>query len=138
MQGLFQSAFFHALGYAIINSLWQTAIVWLLYLLISHTLTLAATVKYRMAVFAQLLCFAWFWITLIFYGNQSLHFNTLTYSDQFSQTNTMGAVIAKQLVDWLLKAEQVFPYISFVYLLVLSVMVVRFMTAYRHTQMPYQ
>ncbi len=135
MQGLFQSAFFHALGYAIINSLWQTAIVWLLYLLISHTLTLAATVKYRMAVFAQLLCFAWFWITLIFYGNQSLHFNTLTYSDQFSQTNTMGAVIAKQLVDWLLKAEQVFPYISLAYLLVLSVMVVRFMTAYRHTQM---
>ena len=135
MQGLFQSAFFHALGFTIVNCLWQTAIVWLLYLLISHTLTLASTVKYRMAIFAQMVCFVWFWITLIFYENQSVHFNTLNYSDQFSQTNTMGSVIAKQLVDWLLKAEQVFPYISLAYLLLLPVMVIRFMAGYRHTQM---
>jgi bla regulator protein BlaR1 len=67
MQPLFQSAFLQALGFAIANSLWQTALVWLVYLSVSHLLPLSSAARYRAAVVAQLISFAWFALTIRFY-----------------------------------------------------------------------
>ena len=60
MQHLFQSSFLQALGYAIANSLWQTALVWLIYISASRLLSMSAASKYRLAVAAQVTGFVWF------------------------------------------------------------------------------
>ena len=67
MLPVFQSIFLQSLGYAIANSLWQMAILWLLYLLITSLAKPRASVKYSLAVILQSIGFIWFIITLFFY-----------------------------------------------------------------------
>ena len=70
MQALTNSAFLQALGYAIANSLWQMALLWIVLVLVNSLLKLNAANKYRLAVGAQLLGFLWFAFTLQFYYTQ--------------------------------------------------------------------
>ena len=65
-----QSPFLHALGYAIINSLWQFALLWLLYVLVNTVVKLTSHQKYISGLVLQIAGFVWFLGTLYFYYNQ--------------------------------------------------------------------
>ncbi|HEX3024778.1 MAG TPA: hypothetical protein VHP12_06175, partial [Chitinophagaceae bacterium] len=67
MQTAFHSPFLQALGYAIANSLWQMAIVWILFSLMNIILRPVAANKFRLGIAAQLTGFIWFIVTLEFY-----------------------------------------------------------------------
>src|ERR1700741_3199332 len=107
MQHLFQSTFLQSLGYAIANSLWQTALVWLIYMSITGLCSLSSAAKYRLAVSAQVTGFVWFIITFQFYYRQ--------YSDawQFSrnvpqQIQTIispNTDLSSRVINWMVKGE---------------------------------
>jgi beta-lactamase regulating signal transducer with metallopeptidase domain len=134
MQHLFQSPFLQALGFAIANSLWQAALVWLVFVLLNSVLTLNAANKYRLAVDAQIISFSWFIITLQFY-----------YSAYHDAPNSPGvatilpdvsrdAGFQSQLISWMAKAELLLPYLSAAYLILMLALCIRWFFGYRHTQ----
>ncbi len=139
MQHLFQSSFLQALGYAIANSLWQTALVWLIYMSASRLLSMSAAAKYRLAVAAQVTGFVWFVFTFQFYYQQyntawqSIAASALAREVQPVTANNTG--ILPQLIHWMAKGELLLPYISMAYLFLMIVLCVRWMMGYQKTQL---
>lgn len=139
MHSLLQSAFLQALGYAIANSLWQMALLWLLYILICGMVSLSAPVKYKLASGAQLLGFGWFLVTFYYYLKQC---QEMIYSLNTIQLQTGVAVFVpeadgsfvSQLLQWLVKTEKTLPYLSLAYLCLLVFLAVRWFINYRQTQ----
>lgn len=137
MQSLFQSAFLQALGYSIANSLWQMAFLWLLYLLISSVLKPSAAHKYLLAVCLQFMGFIWFVFTLQFYHNQYSRLLLVEGSGLDSKTIAtlvpQGQGIRSQVIEWMLRGEQLLPYLSVAYLLLMVVLCTRWFIGYRYT-----
>jgi bla regulator protein BlaR1 len=136
MQQLFQSAFLQSLGYAIANSLWQTALVWLVYMCITTIGPVSAAVKYRFAVAAQVIGFVWFIITFQFYYTQYSHaLQTVPAVPQNIQAIlSSNTDFSSRLINWMVKGEQLLPYVSMAYLLLMVFLCVRWMLGYRQTQ----
>jgi beta-lactamase regulating signal transducer with metallopeptidase domain len=135
---LTRSPFLQALGYAIINSLWQFALLWLIYFLVSSFFKLSSHKKYSAALLMQITGFVWFAGTLAFYYQQCLN-ETQTASDYFGNYSLMAisasAVSTKAKVfAWLIKAEQFLPYLSLAYLLLLVFLSLKWLHCYRFTQ----
>ena len=139
MLHLFQSSFLQALGYAIANSLWQMALIWLLYVSITSLISMSAAAKYRLAVIAQFTGFVWFIITLQFYYHQYNSAWKLTAADQVSQQIetivSSNNDLSSQLINWMVKAEQFLPYLSLAYLILMAFLSVRWLLGYRKTQL---
>ena len=137
MQHLFQSTFLQALGYAIANSLWQTALVWLIYMSITGLISISAALKYRLAVSAQVTGFVWFIITFQFYYRQ--------YSDAWQHPAAVpqniqpvlssNTDLSSQLINWMVRGEQLLPYVSMAYLLLMLFLCIRWALGYRQTQL---
>ncbi|HEX6332940.1 MAG TPA: M56 family metallopeptidase [Flavisolibacter sp.] len=67
MADLSQSHFLQSLGWATLNSFWQMAMLWCIYLGITSVRRFSAHQKYQLAVGAVFTGFAWFCITLAIY-----------------------------------------------------------------------
>lgn len=140
MQALSQSAFLQALGYAIANSLWQAALLWLMAAVCNGLVKLPAQVKYKVALAAQFGAFVWFVITLQFYYVKcSEAINQLGYS---GLTNANALVLhpgmhsfSSVLLTLILKAEMLLPYLSVAYMCLLTFLAVRWVRGYRETQL---
>jgi beta-lactamase regulating signal transducer with metallopeptidase domain len=138
MQPLFHSTFLQALGFAIANSLWQSALLWLAYALVSQVLPLSAAKKYRLAVAAQLLSFVWFAITIQFYYSQ--YTAALGLAGAAGDPHSLQAIVAgnnsfsSQLVRYMAGIEKLLPFVSMAYLLLMLVLFVRWIASYRQTQ----
>lgn len=138
MQPLFHSTFLQALGFAIANSLWQSALLWLAYALVSQVLPLSAAKRYRLAVAAQLLSFVWFAVTIQFYYSQ--YTTALGLAGASGDPNSLQAIVAgnnsfcSQLVRYMAGVEKLLPFVSMAYLLLMLVLFVRWMATYRQTQ----
>ena len=138
MQALSQSTFLQALGYAIANSIWQVALLWLITLVINVCLKLSSHNRYRVAITAQLAGFAWFVVTLQFYYQQCikatadaqllLQQNTLVYQPD-SVSNSYN------ILTYITKAEMLLPYLSLAYLCLLAVLAIRWLKSYRYTSL---
>jgi beta-lactamase regulating signal transducer with metallopeptidase domain len=137
MQPVFQSSFLLALGFAIANSLWQMALIWLVYMCVNSLVSFTASTKYRFAVAAQFTGFVWFLITLQFYYSQ--YTEALQHSPVVSAgvQNILSAQtdLSSRLINGMLKAEQFLPYISMAYLLLMVFLSIRLLFGYRQTQM---
>ena len=136
---LFQSSFLQALGYALANSLWQTALVWLIYMSVTGLISMSAAAKYRIAVTAQLTGFVWFLITFQFYyrqyNNAWEHSGVNQVSQQIQTIATSNTDFSSQLINWMVKGEQFLPYLSLAYLLLMTFLSMRWFLGYRQTQM---
>jgi bla regulator protein BlaR1 len=137
MQHLFQSSFLQALGYAITNSLWQMALVWLIYMSITGLLSISSAAKYRLAVAAQIIGFLWFIVTFQFYYQQ---YNQLLHQTGIVPGNIQAIVstntdLSSQLINWMVKAEQLLPYVSMAYICLMAFLCIRWFLGYRNTQM---
>jgi beta-lactamase regulating signal transducer with metallopeptidase domain len=137
MQPLLHSPFLQALGYSIINSLWQFAFLWLLYYAINTIFKLSSHQKYTAGLVLEITGFTWFLITLVFYYNQTLLLpqNLQNTPIHLAGLFTNSATTFKQQFFLLiLKTEQFFPYLSIAYLALLFILAVRWIYAFRFTQ----
>lgn len=139
MQALFQSAFLQALGYSIANSLWQMAFLWLLYVVISAVLKPSASHKYVLAVSLETAGFIWFIVTLQFYYSQ---YSRLLYIESNGLDSKAIATLVPQgqgfrslIIEWMIRIEQLLPYLSVAYLLLMLVLCIRWIMGYRYTQL---
>ncbi len=137
MQPVFQSTFLQALGFAIANSLWQTALVWLVYISVNSLVSFSAATKYRLAVAAQFMGFVWFMITLQFYYSQytdALQHSTAVVSG-VQNILSANTDFSSRLIHIMLKAEEFLPYVSMAYLLLMVFLSIRWFLGYQQTQM---
>ncbi|OYX92028.1 MAG: hypothetical protein B7Y76_13415, partial [Sphingobacteriia bacterium 35-40-5] len=139
MQHLFQSTFLQALGFAIAYSIWQTAIVWLLYLSITGLLhRTSAAIKYRIGVTAQIIGFCWFLLTFQFYYRQYSHAwqssGTVSPGSDIQLLVSGNTDLASRIIHWMIRGEQFLPYISMAYLLLIVFLSVRWIMGYQQTQ----
>lgn len=139
MQALYHSPFLQALGYAIANSFWQIALLWLLVIVLNGIIKPSAAGRYRIAVAGQLTGFAWFIVTFRFYLNKCLQavqdFEALQIPDRTSfYISYPDATAPGGYLHWLLKIEQLLPFLSVAYLLLLVFLVVKWAVSYRKAQ----
>ncbi|MEP7317246.1 MAG: M56 family metallopeptidase [Panacibacter sp.] len=140
MQAFLQSAFLQALGYAIANSLWQVALIWLIVLLINNVGKPASSKKYVVGVIAQFTGFVWFIATLQFYyarcseailqgaGADSL--NTVSSYIALPEVNSFSSALLYATI----KTELLLPYLSVAYLFMLLFLSARFARAFYFTR----
>lgn len=127
---LLQSAFLKALGWALLNSIWQMAILWLVYLVLSASLRkLTAHIKHSLAILLLGAGSVWFAITLAIkyfdYSESPLIVNT---SENAPET------IAGFFGIGLQNLESALPFLSSLYLAVTVFLFFRFLTQYRYTR----
>ena len=132
-----QSPFLQALGYAIINSLWQFGLLWLIYLFINCIFKLSSHKKYAAALALQFSGFAWFCVTLMYYYNQCVYLAASGAGfagswNGFSQL-PYSASIKDKIFIALMRSEQFLPYLSIAYLLLLVVLAAKWIKAYQYT-----
>lgn len=138
MQSFVHSILLQSLGYAILQSMWQMALLWLLYTLIAYLFKLHSKTKYTVAACVQITGFVWFLLTIYYYlqlQNDSTQLNELNaLNDNFTfvayETNNFNGIILNSIV----RVEKILPYLSFAYLLILSVLFFKWSKSYSTTQ----
>ena len=120
-----QVNFLQSLGWALINSLWQMALLWVVYQFITASFhKIKPAHKTFLATLLIFSGFAWFVYTLI--------------TSLVSQTNSITSFYNTGLVsndNWKYFASKVLPYASLIYLVVLIAPVWQFIRNYRFVQM---
>lgn len=114
-----------------LNSIWQMAILWLVYLLLSASLRkqLTAHIKHSIAILLLGLGSAWFAFTLaVKYFNYSEPAVILASSE--SAPETLSGIITTSLQN----LETTLPFLSSIYLLVIVFLFFRFASQYRYTR----
>ena len=134
MHHFFQSPFLQSLGFAIANSVWQTAFIWLLYITISNFLPFSAAAKYRLAIAAQFTSFSWFMITLKFYFSQYNEAGKYVSLVDSQNTEAIISGSTSQIIHYMAMAEKALPYVSMAYLLLMILLLTRWIIGYNHTQ----
>ncbi len=121
-----QANFLQALGWAVLNSLWQLALLWILYQAITAIFkTARSSFKSLLASLLLMTGFGWFIYTFImaFAGGMG---TTVSLSAGF-----INETIYPGLNNWLQKA---LPVASVIYLLLLLIPILRFIRNYRYVQ----
>lgn len=94
-----QSHFLQSLGWATLNSFWQMALLWCLFLGANHIFKFSSHRKYQFSVMAIATGFAWFVFTLVYYYNSkqvTLAFfdNTINESNNLLNIFLISASVA--------------------------------------------
>ena len=139
MQNFLQSVFLQALGYAIANSLWQIALLWLLAVIINNIGKLSSSRKYFVAATAQLAGFVWFVFTLQYYYSKCADaLSQISSTPSLSNASYIYEPAVKDfssaVLYYTIKAEQYMPYLSIAYLCILIFLVIRLSRAFYFTQ----
>ncbi|OQP39886.1 hypothetical protein A4H97_16840 [Niastella yeongjuensis] len=132
MNLLYQSAFLKALGWALLNSLWQMALLWLVYVgLTMNGKKLLSRQRHAIALLSLAGGSLWFLVTLVFNlykaasGPQVITLYVTENEPAFN--NTLPGLIS----HWF---EPALPFLSLAYLAAAAFLFVRFYFQYRHTQ----
>jgi beta-lactamase regulating signal transducer with metallopeptidase domain len=121
------SNFLQALGWAVLNSLWQMAFLWVIFQVILSFGIHKPSVKTRMATVFVCTGFSWFLFTLIHHWiiNPAAAKNSFIALDSFSQTD---------IGDWNATLTSALPWASAVYLVFLILPTVQFFRNYRYVK----
>ena len=133
MIALLHAPILRALGYAIANSLWQTAFCWLVYLLLNAPGKFSSANKYLLAVLLQLTGFVWFLLTFRYYYFE----NIATPNTSTLELPAAGSGLpnfSHGLINWIGKAESMLPFLSLAYLLFIAFFLSKWIMGYYHTQ----
>jgi beta-lactamase regulating signal transducer with metallopeptidase domain len=84
-----QSHFLQSLGWATVNSFWQMALLWCIYLAINSIFQITSHKKYRLAVGAILSGFVWFALTFVYFFNSSPVSTIAFFNQTISESNSM-------------------------------------------------
>ena len=88
-----QSHFLQSLGWATLNSFWQMAFLWCIYLAINSVFKTSYHKKYQLAVAAILSGFVWFASTFVYYFNSSSVSSIAIFNQSISESNSMLNVL---------------------------------------------
>jgi bla regulator protein BlaR1 len=125
MPAISQSNFLQALGWAVINSLWQMALLWVIYQVILSVSKINPDKKTKLAAVFVLTGFGWFVYTFI-------------ASWLFSPAGNPVSNAAKEIVTaetWNNLLNKIVPFASVTYLLLLTIPVWQFIRNYRYVQL---
>jgi len=124
-----QSAFLKALGWALLNSVWQMGLLWMMFLLLTACLRkMTAQMKHSLAVILLGTGFCWFAFTLA--GQY------LTYSEQpviIGLTESRPETIMSYIGVITKGLEFALPYLSILYIAFTVFLFFRFASQYRYT-----
>ncbi|HYE54148.1 MAG TPA: M56 family metallopeptidase [Chitinophagaceae bacterium] len=124
-----QSAFLKALGWALLNSIWQMAILWLVYLVLTASLRkLTADIKHSVAILLLGVGFVWFGATLAVQYFDYSKAPAIISAEAAEGTMAGFAGISLQTL------EAALPYLSSIYLVIIVFLFFRFFTQYRYTR----
>ncbi|HEX8461685.1 MAG TPA: M56 family metallopeptidase [Segetibacter sp.] len=132
MSTLIHSPFLQALGYAIINSLWQFALLWLVYVSVNTIVKLTSTQKFVTGMVLQTAGFGWFIVTLVFYYRQYLLLFETGYTVDLLLTG--NTTLKEKFIGWILETENILPYLSIAYLSLLIILCIKWLKSYRYAQ----
>ncbi|HMO63403.1 MAG TPA: M56 family metallopeptidase [Ferruginibacter sp.] len=116
--------FLLATGWAVLNSFWQAGAVWLLYKLLNVSSKQSTLLKYNTGLLFHFTTFLWFLCTLV--QNYLLLSNSSFHHGSFLLP--AGSSLLKQL-------QVTLPYIAVLYLLLLTVHLIRFIKKYYNTRL---
>ncbi len=122
MLSLSQSSLLHALGYALVNSLWQFGLLWLIYLVVNSITNLSATKKYGLATILQIVGFGWFCFTVAYYTNELGQLPSVGKSNAQlwgGYYSPFSALSQQQIALALLILETYLPHVALAYLALL-------------------
>lgn len=125
-----QSAFLKALGWALLNSIWQMAALWVIYMILSATLRkqLTAHVKHSLSILLLGAGSLWFALTLaVKYFDYSASPTIITAD---GHEETFSGMIGSSFQG----LEAILPYFSSVYLVAIVFLFFRFVLQYRYTK----
>lgn len=124
MSSVSQLNFLQALGWALINSLWQMALLWGVYnLLLSFFIKIKPAHKSTLATILVSAGFAWFILTLI---------NSLFFNEATDFYNKWSGLINEN--SWTIFQNKILATGTIIYFLVLIIPVLRFIRNYRYVQ----
>ena len=89
MTGWSSSHFLQSLGWAILNSIWQMALLWILYLAIQHFFRLKAAHKFQASLISIFTGFAWFLFTFFYYLQTSPVAPVALFTGSIEATNSL-------------------------------------------------
>ena len=116
MNAVLQSAFLKALGWSLVNSLWQMGIVWLLYQLITRNGTkFSAEKRHNLALLSQFTGSVWFLVTFIINIIYIAEGKSVTL---FSTGSYFGSTIS-------MAVEALLPWLSLIYLVIAASLLFR-------------
>lgn len=138
MDSIYHSPFLIALGWTIAASIWQSALLWLIYQAISSMhRNMSPSRKHFIASLLLLGSFGWFSITLANKYSEIIKLNEYL-SGLTENTNTaIGAYSSDILFSYSSLtdvANQYLPYISAAYLIVLLLLSIKLINAYLHSK----
>ena len=121
-----QTNFLQALGWAVLNSLWQMAFLWVIYQLATGFIKKRAAQKSLLAVIFLLTGFSWFLYT--FFSILSSHSSDMI----IISSGLVSAGGNEKLNNWL---HNTLPVASLIYLSLLALPVLHFIKNYRYVQL---
>lgn len=84
-----QSHFLQALGWATLNSFWQMALLWCVFIFVNATFKISSHKKYQLAVAAIVSGFAWFVLTFLYYLNSSVASTLALFNQTITESNSI-------------------------------------------------
>ena len=84
-----QSHFLQSLGWATLNSFWQMALLWCLFLAASTLFKLRSHKKYQLSVFAIITGFAWFVLSFVFFYKSSPVSTIAIFDQTVNESNSL-------------------------------------------------
>lgn len=84
-----QSHFLQALGWAILNSFWQMALLWCIFIFVNTAFKISSDKKYQLAVVATVSGFAWFVLTFLYYLNSSVVSTLALFNQTINESNSI-------------------------------------------------
>ncbi len=117
--------FLQALGWAVLNSLWQMALLWVIFQVIISSAVHRSTQKTKLATILLFIGFTWFLITLIRHWliDPNAAKNSFITLDSFSKTVAAG---------WNEALINALPWTSLVYIFFLVFPVIKFLRNYKY------
>src|SRR2546423_675551 len=126
-----QSAFLKALGWALLNSVWQMGLLWMIFLLLTACMRkLTAQMKHSLAVMMLGVGFCWFFFTL---ASQYLNYSENPVVLTLSNPDTSPQNLMDIFGSFSKALEASLPYFSMVYLGITIFLFFRFAAQYRYT-----
>ncbi len=124
------SVFLEALGNAILNSLWQGFLLWIIcQAIIVSVKNASAAFKHNLSVLMILCSFAWFVFTFL---SKLFISGTAATLPAFSNDASLSGNATSPIHKFLFFAESILPYLSIAYLFLLALLTVKLYAAYRH------
>lgn len=84
-----QSEFLQSLGWATLNSFWQMALLWCIYLAANSAFKISSHKKYQLSVGAVMMGFVWFVCTFVYYFNIKESSSIAFFNQRISESNNI-------------------------------------------------